>query len=138
MNGPRTWLAAAGIAALLACGGGPGVRPSVDPARAAPAAPPVVAAPAGPEPLPILPPLEAHLRGWMPLAPTGIPEFLKAHPTYDGRGVLIAILDSGLDPAIPGLDSTTTGERKILDLRDFSGEGHIALAPVTPVGRLVV
>ena len=134
MSGPRTVLGAAGLLTLLGCGGGPAVRPSVDPVRIAPAAPPAPSRPAEPEPQPILPPLEAYLRGWMPLAPTGIPEFLKAHPTYDGRGVLIAILDSGLDPAIPGLDSTTTGERKILDLRDFSGEGRIALAPVAPVG----
>ena len=134
MSDPRTWLGAAGLAALLACGGRTAVRPSVDPARTAPPPRPAPEAPAEPEPRPILPPREAYLRGWMPLAPTGVPEFLKAHPTYDGRGVLIAILDSGLDPAIPGLDSTTTGERKILDLRDFSGEGRIALAPVTPVG----
>lgn len=68
----------------------------------------------------------------MPLYTTGIPRFLADHPGYDGRGVLIAILDSGIDAGIPGLGTTTTGDRKILDLRDFSGEGRVVLSRVTP------
>ncbi len=91
----------------------------------------------GPEPTPLMPPAEAYARGWMPLRPTGVPEFLARHPTYDGRGVLIAILDSGVDGGIAGLGVTTTGEKKLLDLRDFSGEGAVALTPVTPVGDQV-
>jgi subtilisin family serine protease len=66
----------------------------------------------------------------MPLATTGVNQWRLAHPTFDGRGVLIAILDSGLDPGVAGLTRTTTGERKVLDLRDFSGEGDVALARV--------
>lgn len=85
-----------------------------------------------------LDPAEAFRRGWMPLAETGVDLFLNAHPTYDGRGVLIAILDSGIDAGVPGLGSTSTGERKILDLRDFSGEGEIALAPATVQGDRVL
>ncbi len=67
----------------------------------------------------------------MPLAATGVPAFAREHPTWDGRGVLIAILDSGIDPSVPGLLTTTTGDRKVVDLRDFSAEGRIGLAPVT-------
>jgi len=74
----------------------------------------------------------------MPLAPTGVSDFARQYPTYDGRGVLIAILDSGIDPTIPGLGLTSTGDRKILDLRDFSGEGSIALTRLTPTGDSVV
>ena len=74
----------------------------------------------------------------MPLAPTGVTTFAAQHPMFDGRGVLIAILDSGIDPTIPGLGLTTTGDRKILDLRDFSGEGRVALTRLTPVGDTVV
>ena len=65
-------------------------------------------------------------------------EFRKAYPTYDGRGVLIGILDSGIDPGIPGLSTTSTGERKILDLRDFSGEGEVKLEKAAPSGDTVV
>jgi subtilisin family serine protease len=85
----------------------------------------------------VLAPDAAFRRGWMPLAPTGVTTFALQHPTYDGRGVLIAILDSGIDPTIPGLGFTTTGDRKILDLRDFSGEGRIALTRLMPVGDTV-
>jgi subtilisin family serine protease len=70
----------------------------------------------------------------MPLSATGADRFVKAHPEWDGRGVLIAILDSGLDPSIPGLTSTSTGQRKVLDLRDFSGEGTVALTRISPSG----
>jgi subtilisin family serine protease len=74
----------------------------------------------------------------MALGSTRVDRFREAHPTYDGRGVLLAILDTGIDPAVPGLATTTTGLPKLLDLRDFSGEGKVALAPVTPRGDTVV
>lgn len=88
-------------------------------------------------PEPVVPPAEAFRRGWMPLSETGVDLFLRAHPAFDGRGVLIAILDSGIDGGVGGLGTTSTGERKILDLRDFSGEGAIPLSPVTPDGDAV-
>ena len=44
--------------------------------------------------------------------------------------MLIAILDSGIDPGTLGLITTSQGTPKVLDLRDFSGEGHVPLAPV--------
>ncbi|MEO5799036.1 MAG: S8 family serine peptidase [Gemmatimonadales bacterium] len=76
--------------------------------------------------------------GMMPLKASGIPRFAQAHPEFDGRGVLIAILDSGIDPSIPGLQLTTNGQSKILDLRDFSGEGRIALQPVVRRGDTLI
>ncbi len=74
----------------------------------------------------------------MPLDATGVPQFIAAHPAWDGRGVLIGILDSGIDAGAAGLDSTTTGRPKLVDLRDFSGEGRIPLRPVTPSGDSVI
>ncbi len=70
----------------------------------------------------------------MPLRSTGVDVFRLAHPTYDGRGVLIAIMDTGVDPGVAGLIVTSTGAPKVLDLRDFSGEGRVALTPVAPDG----
>jgi subtilisin family serine protease len=70
----------------------------------------------------------------MPLRTTGVEPFLQHHPSYDGRGVVIAVLDGGVDPGVPGMRVTSTGERKLLDLRDFSGEGRIALDVVVPSG----
>jgi len=80
---------------------------------------------------PIVDPRVAQAAGLMPLRSTGVADFLNAHPTYDGRGVLIAILDSGIDPGTHGLITTSTGAPKLLDVRDFSGEGRINLSPVT-------
>src|SRR5512133_1156895 len=74
---------------------------------------------------------DAWRSGWMPLRETGVDAFIREHPTFDGRGVLIAILDSGIDGTVAGLGTTSAGERKILDLRDFSGEGSVPLVPVT-------
>lgn len=135
---------AGGLATLLGCAGGtPAVTTGATPVRAgsdsgvATAAPADATRPDAPaDPVPLVPAREAYLRGWMALGATGIPDFLKAHPTYDGRGVLIAILDSGIDPSVGGLGTTSTGDPKVLDLRDFSGEGRVALTPVTPQGDM--
>jgi subtilisin family serine protease len=70
----------------------------------------------------------------MPLHSAGVDEFRAKHPTYDGRGVLIGVLDTGVDPGVNGLIVTSTGAPKMLDVRDFSGEGVVRLTPVTPTG----
>ena len=99
-----------------------------------PPAPPTEATP--PERAhPAAPPQVAYRLGLMPLASAGVLDFRAAHPTYDGRGVLIAILDSGVDPGVLGLQATTTGAPKLLDLRNFSGEGDVPLVPVTADGE---
>lgn len=86
----------------------------------------------------VAPPEMALARRWMSLDATGVDRFLKLHPTADGRGVLIAILDSGIDAGIPGLGLTSEGTPKLLDLRDFSHEGAVALAPLTVSGDTAV
>ncbi len=55
-------------------------------------------------------------------------QFVKAHPTYDGRGVVVIVCDSGVDVDTQGLLKTTTGEKKIIDVQDFSGEGDVHLS----------
>ncbi|MGC5306455.1 S8 family serine peptidase [Micromonospora zamorensis] len=52
---------------------------------------------------------------YMPTNETGAVAFTDAHPEWDGRGVTIGIMDSGVDLAHPALQQTTTGERKIVD-----------------------
>jgi tripeptidyl-peptidase II len=62
--------------------------------------------------------------GWEFLSTStiGAKDFIEKHPSYDGRGVIIAVCDSGVDLGLSGLSKTTTGEDKIIDARDFSGE----------------
>jgi subtilisin family serine protease len=62
----------------------------------------------------------------------GIDRFLAQHPTADGRGVLILIFDTGVDMGIAGLKTTSTGSRKVVDIRDFSGGGDIIITPPIP------
>jgi tripeptidyl-peptidase II len=116
-------------------------KPNIDPGRVS--SPPPETPPPGKEPeaeetpQPMVPPEAAYSHGWMALGSTGVEQFLRQHPTYDGRGVLIAILDTGIDPGIPGLLKTTTDAPKILDLRDFSHEGSVPLQPVIPKGDTI-
>lgn len=113
-------------------------RPSVDPE---PVTLPDMVLPPPPaarvEPERIAPPEVALANGLMALDATRVTEHARRHPVADGRGVLIGILDSGIDLGTPGLATTSTGEPKVMDLRDFSGEGRIALAAIAPTGDSV-
>ncbi|MFD4374426.1 S8 family serine peptidase [Streptomyces sp. NPDC058486] len=52
---------------------------------------------------------------YMPTRETGSTDFKRSHPTYDGRGVTIGIMDTGVDPTHPALAKTTTGEDKLVE-----------------------
>ncbi|MBC8144661.1 MAG: S8 family serine peptidase [bacterium] len=56
----------------------------------------------------------------MSLSTAGVDTFLLEHPTYDGRGVIVLVFDTGVDPSIPGVQKTTTGATKVIDAIDFS------------------
>src|SRR5688572_16468599 len=57
---------------------------------------------------------------FMSLSTAAVDTFLQEHPTYDGRGVIVLVFDTGVDPSIPGLQKTTTGATKVIDAIDFS------------------
>ncbi|HEX6433060.1 MAG TPA: S8 family serine peptidase, partial [Gemmatimonadales bacterium] len=137
------YVVSAAVLLSLACGPKqrepepPTPKPNIDPARTPPEklrVPPPAKEPQLSEDTlkPMVPPEAAYAHDWMPLASTGVTRFLQQHPTYDGRGVIIGILDTGIDPGVPGLLKTSTGAPKILDLRDFSDEGAVPLTPVVP------
>ncbi|MDT3695062.1 MAG: S8 family serine peptidase [Ignavibacterium sp.] len=64
---------------------------------------------------------------FLSLKDTGVEEFIKLHPEYDGRGTIIIVLDTGVDMGIDGLLKTSTGEVKVIDVQDFTGQGDMPI-----------
>ncbi len=56
-----------------------------------------------------------RINPYMPTGETGAAQFVQAHPTWDGRGVTIGVVDSGITLDHPSLAVTSTGARKIVD-----------------------
>ncbi|CAK1540376.1 unnamed protein product [Leptosia nina] len=68
--------------------------------------------------------------GLMPKKETGVVSFLNKYPNYDGRDTVIAIFDSGVDPAAAGLTITSTGKTKVIERFDCSGCGDVDTSTV--------
>ena len=60
-------------------------------------------------------PATPNVNPYMPTGDTGAAQFAAAHPTWDGRGTVIGILDSGITLDHPSLQTTSTGDRKIIE-----------------------
>ncbi|WP_434438998.1 S8 family serine peptidase [Lentzea sp. E54] len=74
---------------------------------------------------------------YMPTQDTQAAQFAVAHPKWDGRGTTIAVIDSGIDLDTPALQTTSTGERKIIDWynANATNSGDGTWVTMTKTGR---
>lgn len=61
----------------------------------------------------------------LPKEPTQGGAFIRANPTLDGRGIIVGVFDTGVDPGAAGLQMTSDGRRKLIDLVDCTGSGDV-------------
>lgn len=66
----------------------------------------------------------------IPKRETNVTGFLNKYPEFDGRDVVIAVLDSGIDPGAKGLQFTSHGKRKIIEMMDSTGAGDVDTSTV--------
>lgn len=52
---------------------------------------------------------------YMPVNEIGATDFISANPRWDGRGVVVGVLDTGVDVEHPALQKTSDGKPKIID-----------------------
>ncbi|CAB9511098.1 Tripeptidyl-peptidase 2 [Seminavis robusta] len=64
-------------------------------------------------------------RWQIPKDETGVIALRENMSTADGRGIRIAVLDTGCDLAARGMQKTSTGQPKYLDFLDCTGDGDI-------------
>lgn len=70
------------------------------------------------------------LNAILPTEETGAARFLAEYPEFDGRGAIVAILDTGVDPGARALSTTPQGEPKFVDLIDATGDGDVDMQEI--------
>ena len=75
-------------------------------------------------------PSSSKWSGLVPKSDTQADIFLEQYPNYDGRNVVVAILDTGVDPGAIGLQRCPDGRPKVIDLCDATGAGDVDTSKV--------
>ncbi|KAJ3145495.1 tripeptidyl-peptidase II Tpp2 [Irineochytrium annulatum] len=76
------------------------------------------------------PPKAFPLKGVQPREETQAQGFIDKNPEYDGRGTVVAIIDTGVDPGAVGMQTTTSGDRKLINIIDCTGQGDVLCTTV--------
>lgn len=71
--------------------------------------------------------------GLVPKRETGVADFVAKYPDCQGDNVVVAILDTGVDPGAAGLRRMPDGSPKVVDCIDCTGSGDVEMFDAPPV-----
>jgi len=73
--------------------------------------------------------------GILPKEEVGASAFIKQHPEFDGRGVIVGVFDTGVDVGAAGLQTCSDGRPKLIDFVDCTGSGDVDTSTALQLGE---